>query len=550
MAQNIRFSEGDNGIYKDILNIGEWFFIDDNPNLSTDPTIINAKQLSIAFVKGVGDVYRKGKGPSNWGVALATFAGGSGGSVTGAKNSGTVPDGQQIFKEKDGTTLVFNNLTSDNTVRLQPAIFGDASSIKISVIEPNLTLTKNQVGLDNVNNIKDQLNSDRAPLSSDNGDAGYTVGSKWVSPDLDKAYICVRSTPSANEWKETTGVLNSFNNNFPPTSQGLNDGFSIGSRWIDIRQTERKEYLLVGTEPSVWIQTTGGIGSVSNVGTNVNGNLVGTLTPQGVQQIKGVTSSNNSILVSSTATDVSLVVDTNSLIVKKENINPSIDNVENIYNEYNGQTPPDSGDNSASVPGFSIGSRWVDVNNKKDYVCVKALNPAEWKETTATGTTPIIPTENYINAEYVPTSSTTVNTSTWTAIDWGGIIPTLGEYTEGFNLVATNQIEYIGQDAFFDINFSCLANGKINTHIELALFKNTVDTVNKLTNSLLVYYYGPQANLGGWIAQNASNSGRHRINTGDRILLGARGLPVSGATSDTVSPILFSIDIKEVIDQL
>lgn len=67
-------------------------------------------------------------------------------------------------------------------------------------------LTKSDVGLSNVENLKVNLVAVGTPLVVDDSSAGYAVGSRWVDVSADKEYVCVDSSVGAAIWKETTGA--------------------------------------------------------------------------------------------------------------------------------------------------------------------------------------------------------------------------------------------------------------------------------------------------------------------------------------------------------
>jgi hypothetical protein len=66
-------------------------------------------------------------------------------------------------------------------------------------------VTKSDVGLGNVENLKVNLTAVSAPTANDDNTAGYAVGSRWVDVTADKEYVCVDSSTAAAVWTETTG---------------------------------------------------------------------------------------------------------------------------------------------------------------------------------------------------------------------------------------------------------------------------------------------------------------------------------------------------------
>ena len=66
------------------------------------------------------------------------------------------------------------------------------------------SVTKTQIGLSNVENIKVKLNGTSAPTITDDVNAGYSVGSRWIDTVNDTEYVCVDSTAGGAAWLETT----------------------------------------------------------------------------------------------------------------------------------------------------------------------------------------------------------------------------------------------------------------------------------------------------------------------------------------------------------
>jgi hypothetical protein len=68
------------------------------------------------------------------------------------------------------------------------------------------SVTKGDVGLGNVENLKVYLNATSAPTANDDNTQGYAVGSRWVDVNADKEYVCVDASTASAVWKETTGT--------------------------------------------------------------------------------------------------------------------------------------------------------------------------------------------------------------------------------------------------------------------------------------------------------------------------------------------------------
>lgn len=69
-----------------------------------------------------------------------------------------------------------------------------------------LNLTKDIVGLNNVENIKVLLNGTRNPNKYDDNLFGYSVGSRWINIITNKEYACTSSATNNAIWLETTNL--------------------------------------------------------------------------------------------------------------------------------------------------------------------------------------------------------------------------------------------------------------------------------------------------------------------------------------------------------
>jgi len=75
-----------------------------------------------------------------------------------------------------------------------------------SVANPH-NVTKSQIGLGNVPNLKVNLNGTAPPTDVDGSSLGYSVGSLWIDTKKDSAFVCVGAEPgAAAQWKKISIV--------------------------------------------------------------------------------------------------------------------------------------------------------------------------------------------------------------------------------------------------------------------------------------------------------------------------------------------------------
>lgn len=150
------------------------------------------------------------------------------GEANTASNQGV--GGVGLFKQKTGVDLEFKNINAGSGKLTVTDDVGN-NEIDVDVSEGNLdhiniqniginthaqvdthiadvtnphSVTKTQVTLGNVENLKVNLTATIAPTVNDDSGAGYSVGSHWIDITGDKAYVCLDSSVGAAIWTETT----------------------------------------------------------------------------------------------------------------------------------------------------------------------------------------------------------------------------------------------------------------------------------------------------------------------------------------------------------
>lgn len=89
------------------------------------------------------------------------------------------------------------------TTKITEAKLESAIDHKALTDDPH-SVTKTQVGLANVENLKVKLDATQAPTVNNDTTEGYVVGSRWFDVTNDKAYVCLDNTDGAAVWIETT----------------------------------------------------------------------------------------------------------------------------------------------------------------------------------------------------------------------------------------------------------------------------------------------------------------------------------------------------------
>jgi hypothetical protein len=72
------------------------------------------------------------------------------------------------------------------------------------------SVTKTQIGLGNVENIKNNLSAIINPTASDDSSLGYSIGSVWINTATYSIYTCTRSTVSSAIWNTAESSIEQY----------------------------------------------------------------------------------------------------------------------------------------------------------------------------------------------------------------------------------------------------------------------------------------------------------------------------------------------------
>jgi hypothetical protein len=129
------------------------------------------------------------------------------GAITAASISADGSSLTSLSKAQVGLDNVDNTSDADKPVSTATQ---DELDLKSPIDSPTFTgtvngITASMVGLGDVANLKVNLSASTAPAATDDGpDGGYSVGSRWFDTTADREYVCLDASNDNAVWIETT----------------------------------------------------------------------------------------------------------------------------------------------------------------------------------------------------------------------------------------------------------------------------------------------------------------------------------------------------------
>lgn len=288
-------------------------------------------------------------------------------------------------------------------------------------------LTKNSVGLGNLENLKVKLDATSAPTATDDSSAGYSVGSRWVDVAAKETYECVDATPSAAEWKVSTSVTASTSD----VAEGTNLYYTEARVSANADVAAASAHSALTTNPHSVTKSQVGLGNVPNlkhklnavapptatddsgsgyaagsVWVDVNSNLVYLCTSA---------AASSAVWKHATAATTSQIAEGTNLYYSEARVSSNADvaaatthaartdnphavsksqlglaNVANTKNNFAASVAPTASNDAGE--GYTVGSVWIDTSAGSSYVCTDATGSAAvWMATCNVGNTDSLP---------------------------------------------------------------------------------------------------------------------------------------------------------------
>ena len=135
------------------------------------------------------------------GVALDSSGGTESGALLNVYAAGTTTP-SSLFSDKALSVAIANPVVFSSAGRPQTEVYVATGSYKLD-LQTSAGSSLPGYPIDNVSVISsgvDNLSAATAPTANDDSDDGYAVGSRWIDTTADVAYICVDATVSAAVW--------------------------------------------------------------------------------------------------------------------------------------------------------------------------------------------------------------------------------------------------------------------------------------------------------------------------------------------------------------
>lgn len=197
------------------------------------------------------------------------------------------------------------------------------------------SVTKAQVGLSTVENLKVNLLGLNDPTANDDVSSGYSIGSRWFNITGKKEFSCVDNSAGSAIWRECTVEIKD-------ASTALNSTWSSSKISGELSSKASSSHTHIASEITDFTS------AVAN-NTNVSDNTAH----------RGLTDNPHNITKS----------------------HVGLSNVENKLNNFLGLLDPSVSDDASD--GYSLGSTWYNTSSKQGFACLDStVGAAVWRKTT------------------------------------------------------------------------------------------------------------------------------------------------------------------------
>lgn len=136
------------------------------------------------------------------------------------RNIGSAVLGTDVVNKTYVDDAISNiDINGINLNKIQNQIASNKSNVDLHIANNSNphNITKQQIGLGNVNNVKHNLDATTRPGNLDDSVSGYSKGSLWLNKPTGKVYICINNTELNAVWTEITNqgekiVINKLGN--------------------------------------------------------------------------------------------------------------------------------------------------------------------------------------------------------------------------------------------------------------------------------------------------------------------------------------------------
>lgn len=325
---------------------------------------------------------------------------------TGGVRSISGKTGHLVLQSSD---IIDLNSTISNNISVS-----DNTSHRLNFLNPH-NVTKDQIGLNNVQNIKHNFNGIINPTPNDDSSLGYSIGSRWLNNATQQEYLCYDNSINNSLWKlssasTTDDVVEGTNLYY--TSERFGNDFSLKST-SDLTEGTNLYYTSARFSNDFSLKSTSDLTEGTNLyytGERFSNDFslksTSDLT-EGTNLYYTEERVSNNIDVINSLNHVGRIDNPHG--VSKETV--GLGRVTNIKNNQSSDRDPIGTDDE--LIGYSIGSKWYNIDGEKEYVCIDSSpNMAEWRLVLnaiddeadyelVNGSNRVSVTKNHINREIV-----------------------------------------------------------------------------------------------------------------------------------------------------
>lgn len=381
---------------KDVGGVTEWFARDDDSHimqitnngvvgsgatdyvgLSDTPSSLTGKEYQVVRVNsGATELEFQKHNMAATAAPQATDDGPQGGYTIGSRWYDTTNDKEYVCLDPADDAAVWRQTSSVLTAKGQLATHNGTDEVVLAVGTDDFVLTADS----------SQASGMKWAAASGGGSTTFTALTDTPANYTSRAYWGLRVNQAANQVEFQKH--NMAATDAPDVNSDIDEDYTIGSHWYDV--TNDKLYVCLDNSDgaAVWLQASSVISAKGQIATHNGTDEVGLAvggTDTHVLKVKASEATGlewNAVAFTELSDSPANYTGSEYFTLR---VNGTPDAIEFQKHKMDGTAPPSSVDDDVDA-GYTVGSRWFDITNDKEYVCLDNTDGAAvWKETTQSG---------------------------------------------------------------------------------------------------------------------------------------------------------------------